>query len=78
MTGAGMNEERGKRLEGLKAVASYLGVDRVTVWRWVTSERNGCPVQRLGGRYFAWAADLDAWQAAGCNVLQPSATLCNI
>lgn len=62
---AGPGGQRGDRLEGWKAIASYLGRDIRTVQRWELSE--GLPVHRLEHRQrataYAYAGELDQWMA---------------
>lgn len=55
------NAERGKKLTGMKAIAGFLGVERTTVWRWVQNPKAGAPIRKVGGRYFAFEAELVAW-----------------
>lgn len=57
---------RGDRLEGWKAIASYLGRDIRTVQRWELSER--LPIHRLEHKQrataYAFSGELDQWMAA--------------
>ncbi|MDO8983771.1 hypothetical protein [Cypionkella sp.] len=58
------NAERGKRLEGVKAIAAFMGVTDRTVRRWCCGRLvAGVPILKAGGRYFAFEADLRAWVA---------------
>lgn len=56
---------RGERLDGWKAIATYLGRDIRTVQRWEL--REGLPVHRLEHRQrasaYAFTAELDQWMA---------------
>ena len=56
----------GERLDGWKAIASYLGRDIRTVQRWELSEQ--LPIRRLEHKHrasaYAFTAELDAWLAA--------------
>lgn len=54
-----------KKLVGVKAIAAFLGVDRTTVWRWLGDPDRGAPIRKVGGRYFAFEAELMAWTASG-------------
>ncbi|NBZ87900.1 helix-turn-helix transcriptional regulator [Stagnihabitans tardus] len=53
--------ENGAKLEGVKRIADFLGVDESTVRRWIKNPKRGAPIRKLGGRYFAWEADLVNW-----------------
>jgi len=59
------NDHRGSRLDGWKAIASYLDRDIRTVQRWEASE--GLPVHRLEHRQrasaYAFTGELDEWVA---------------
>jgi len=58
--------DTGGRINGWKAIASYLGRDRTTAMRWAA--RHAMPVHRLpgsGASVHAYAAELDAWFAKG-------------
>jgi tetratricopeptide (TPR) repeat protein len=63
----GQSESRpGERLDGWKAIASYLGRDIRTVQRWELSEK--LPIHRLEHRQrataYAFSGELDGWLAA--------------
>jgi len=58
--------EAGGRINGWKAIASYLGRDRTTAMRWAA--RHAMPVHRLpgsGASVYAYVGELDAWLAKG-------------
>lgn len=56
------NAERGKRLEGVKAIADFMGVTERTVHRWCAARvAAGIPILKIGGRYAAFEADLRGW-----------------
>ena len=42
-----MNDARGRRIDGWKAIASYFGRDRSTVMRWMRERQ--LPVHRMPG-----------------------------
>lgn len=48
-----------EKLWGAPAIAAALGVSVDTVYRWAKDAN--VPVCRVGGRYFAFRAELDAW-----------------
>lgn len=59
-----MNAERGRKLEGVKAIADFMGVTERTVRRWCAARRlgsAGAPILKVGGRYLAFEADLRGW-----------------
>lgn len=55
-----MTSERGKRLQGQKEIADYLGRDVRTVQR-MKSWDPPIPIKEFGGIDIAWTADLDKW-----------------
>jgi hypothetical protein len=53
---------QGKKLEGVKAIADFLGVTERTVRRWCRARLVAdIPILRAGGRYFAFEGDLQEW-----------------
>lgn len=64
-----MAQSNGKRLDGWKAIAEYLGKDSSTVNRWARGR--GMPIHRLpggkGATVYAYARELDAWLESSGN-----------
>ncbi len=59
-------EGQGKKLEGVKAIAGFLGVTDRTVRRWCRARLvAGIPILKAGGRYFAFEGDLREWLQRG-------------
>ena len=62
MQGAAVNERNdGKRIEGVKGIAAFLGVSERSVWRWVRDPERAAPIRKVGGRHFAFEDELEAW-----------------
>jgi hypothetical protein len=57
---------QGKKLEGVKAIADFVGVTERTVRRWCRARVvAGVPILKAGGRYFAFEGDLVEWLRRG-------------
>lgn len=55
-------DNRGQRLDGVKQIAGKFGVSERTVERWCAKrEEKQIPILKVGGRYVAYEADLEAW-----------------
>lgn len=42
--------------------ATLLGVDRVTVWRYITLEEDPLPAERIGREFVLWQSDVEAFK----------------
>lgn len=59
-----MTKKPSWRLEGMKAIADFLGCDVKTAYLWARRRTDRCPIYRNGtrGRCVARKAELRAWQ----------------
>ena len=61
-----MSQPQDRRFDSWKEIASYLGRDIRTVWRW--EKERGLPVHRVPGdgrrAIFAYQSEIEAWLKA--------------
>lgn len=51
----------GVEIRTMKAIAAYLGIDRSTLYDYI-SRGMKLPIRKMGGVAWAWAHELDAWK----------------